>query len=102
MKPRFGHPAVAAFLILLAGGCENLDRMPSAEVFDIRYVTVLPQVITRVNPVYPPGVRRRSTPIEAVVDFVVDEHGQVQMARVVRATSQEFGEAALTAVQQWR
>jgi protein TonB len=103
MKPRFGRPVVGAFLILLAGGCENLSRNPSPEVFDIRYVTVIPQVITRVAPVMPPGFRRRTNmPIEATVDFIVDERGQVQMARVMKADSQEFADAALTAVQQWR
>jgi TonB family protein len=37
-----------------------------------------------------------------LVDFVVDDQGQAQMVRAIKATTPEFGDAAVAAMMQWR
>ena len=109
MIPRgFRWPAVAALLALLVGGCENTSRNPGAayrsstpEVLDVRYLTVLPQVVHRVAPSLPPTVRRRMTSGEVLVDFIVDETGQTLAVHAIRASNPDFGDAAVAAVMQW-
>lgn len=61
-----------------------------------------PVVITRVEPVYPPlAVRMRLQGI-AVVECIIDRHGNVQSVKSIHATHELFRGAAETAVARWK
>lgn len=66
----------------------TLDRNPNARV--------------QSAPQYPYAARANGAEGEVMVEFVVDEHGRVSGARVVRSTDPIFDEAALRAVAKWR
>jgi TonB family protein len=55
----------------------------------------------QVAPAYSEKLRKESPVGEAVIEFVVDREGRCRLARVVSATREEFGWAAVTAVNQW-
>jgi TonB family protein len=62
-----------------------------------------PQPTYRVAPVVPPELREKKVEKgSAVVEFVVDQSGNVIDAYVVSTTHPSFGEAALQAVLQWK
>ncbi len=59
------------------------------------------QPLWRGFPVYPQELKTRELAGEAEVDFVIDRAGRVRLPRVLRATEDAFGWAAMTAVSQW-
>lgn len=65
-------------------------------------VTTAPVAVVQARPVYPPLLRAKRIPGEAVVDFIVDAEGNVRNAIALRSTHPEFGEAAVAAVRQWK
>lgn len=58
--------------------------------------------IYKVQPEYPRSALRQRRSGEVVVEFTVDQDGFTQDHRVVRATSNDFAEAAVAAAQQFR
>ena len=66
----------------------NLDRVPRA--------------LAQIPPRYPAEARMKGLSGEVVVEFNVDESGNVSSVRVVRSSSREFDAAALAAVRKWR
>ncbi len=88
-----GNPAVAELgppLDLAANAYEpnRLDRQPR------------PRMQTR--PIYPFEMRRAGIAGQAVVEFIVDRAGNVQQARAVAATNEEFARAAVQSVAEWK
>ena len=61
-----------------------------------------PEVILQVVPTMPPALDARSVAGGATVEFVISTEGHVTDARVFYATHPEFGEAALSAIRQWK
>lgn len=57
--------------------------------------------VCRVAPTYPPSLRAEAPVGRAVMEFIIDREGSVQLVRVVSATHEAFGYAATTALSQW-
>lgn len=75
---------------------------PQSE-FDLSQVDTQPQLVGRVNPVYPYAARQKNLEGVVVVRFLVDVEGRVTKASVVEANpAQVFEQAALEAVSKWR
>ncbi len=74
----------------------------SDSVIDFYAVEIKPKLIKRVEPEYPDVARRAGLEGDVFVLMVVDEHGNVISAQVVKSTNPIFNEAALKAVRQWK
>ncbi len=61
-----------------------------------------PHKRVQVAPIYPADARKEGRTAEVMVEFVVDEQGAVNRARVVRSTDDAFEVATLQAVGKWR
>lgn len=61
-----------------------------------------PQRLLSVAPSYPAALKSKGARGTATVGFVIDATGVVRVPVVLVATEPDFGEAALTAVKQWR
>jgi TonB family protein len=53
-------------------------------------------------PRYPLSLADKGVPGQAVVDCLIDEHGEVHLPRIVSSTNPEFGYAAVQALRLWR
>ena len=62
----------------------------------------MPEVLRRVQPIYPHMLVSVGLPGSAVVECVVGRDGVIESATVVRATHQLFGAAARDAVMPWK
>jgi protein TonB len=62
---------------------------------------VPPQLISRVNPVYPPAQRAAGTTGSVVLDCTIDDRGRVKEIKVVRGSA-GFVQAAQAAVVNWQ
>jgi len=63
---------------------------------------VLPAPKYQVRPIYPKEMVDQKVRGEVLVDFVVGEDGNVNFAKVIRQTNEQFGEAAVDCVRQWK
>ena len=61
-----------------------------------------PQVVHRVDPVYPENMRGRKPEGAVVLDVVIPEEGIPRVIRVIRSLDWQFDEIAITALKQWR
>ena len=61
-----------------------------------------PSALYRAQPVYPSELKRTGGHGSALVEFIVDEHGNVTKPRVVRASDPAFGQVALDCIMKWR
>lgn len=72
-------------------------------VFDLGDLDQKPQLIHRVQPIYPSEARRKEINGKVILRFVVDRDGHVSDVRVVRAEPEGiFEEKAVEAVRKWR
>jgi TonB family protein len=60
-----------------------------------------PEILYRVNPKYPPDLRKAHATGTVIVDAIIDEEGCVSAAHVLRGAAPGFDAAALEAVMQW-
>lgn len=61
-----------------------------------------PERIVMTTPVYPQALRLQRIKGYAIVSFVIDATGRVRVPVVTGASEAQFGEAALSAVREWR
>lgn len=61
-----------------------------------------PVAVVRIAPRYPHEMHQRNLAGSVTVEFLVTVKGEVKMAKVVSATSPEFGREALLAIEQWK
>lgn len=61
-----------------------------------------PKPLAQPMPVYPAKLQSKAIEGSAAVRFYVDEEGRVRLPEVIEATTQEFADAVLAAVAQWR
>ncbi|MEO6001508.1 MAG: TonB family protein [Opitutus sp.] len=61
-----------------------------------------PRTRSQVAPAYPAAERSAGITGDVVVEFVVDEAGRVQQARIVQSSHPAFESTTLRAVQKWR
>jgi periplasmic protein TonB len=71
-------------------------------VFEPGELDHAPVPISRVSPEYPPLLRVQGADGNAVVDFIVDAHGNVHDAVALSATMPAFGESAVRALTHWK
>ena len=69
---------------------------------DISQIDAAPRAVSQTRPRYPFDLRRSGVGGEVVVDFLVDQDGDVQNAYAFSATNPGFEAAAVDAVSQWR
>ena len=62
----------------------------------------MPQVISRVNPLYPEDARRARVSGIVIVEAEIDQEGNVAWVHVLKPLPNGLGEAAADAVRQWR
>lgn len=62
----------------------------------------VPRARYQSQPVYPPEARNAGLAGEVLVEFLVDEAGNVREPRVIRSSDRVFEESALRAVAHWR
>lgn len=62
----------------------------------------VPALLQSVKPIYPVELANRGVVGKVTVDFYVDEQGTVRMPSVDRDVPPELGEAAVTAIRQWK
>lgn len=97
--------AVFMSLFLVAGCASNTvqDTGVSNEIYDLKDVDAVPVAREpRATPVYPSGLRDKNITGEAILAFVVNAKGNVEQVRVIRASHEQFGQAAKAAVEQWK
>lgn len=82
-----------------SGSGDDVDRGP-VQVGPGR--ATMPEVLARVQPVYPVMLVKIGLRGTATVECIVGRDGTIESARVVRATHALFGEAARDAVLQWK
>jgi periplasmic protein TonB len=75
--------------------------IPLGRIYPVALLDKQPVAIVQAKPQYPFDMRRNGISGQAVVDFIVDAHGNVRNARVEDATAAEFGSSALAAVSKW-
>jgi protein TonB len=72
------------------------------KVFDPSMLDQQPQPRFQAKPQYPFEMRRAGIAGEVVVDFIVDNNGDVQNAFALRSSQREFEAAAVQAVSKWK
>ncbi len=72
------------------------------KVFDPSMLDQQPQARFQAKPQYPFEMRRAGIAGEVVVDFIVDDKGDVQNAFALRSSQREFEAAAVQAVSKWK
>jgi protein TonB len=80
------------------------DFIPTADMVEERPSLLRDGLASTLERYYPTNLRDSRTSGRTVVELIVDENGRVRenSARVVEATHQAFGDAALRAVQRFR
>jgi TonB family protein len=74
----------------------------SGPVYDISKLSQTPKAKFQARPNYPAELRTSGTEGQVVVDFVVDDKGNVQNAFAARSSQREFEAAAVDAVSKWK
>ncbi|MGH7947560.1 MAG: TonB family protein, partial [Opitutaceae bacterium] len=88
--------------IARAEEARQIRKDKSGQVFGISMLDQTPVARFQSRPQYPFEMRRAGISGEVVVDFVVDTNGDVQNARPIRSSQQEFEAAAVQAVSKWK
>lgn len=88
--------------IQIRGEIPKEDVIPGSDVF-IAFEQP-PQLVKRVQPVYPEMARQASVGGKVVVQFYVDKKGDVKQAKIIKADPKGLGfeEAAVDAVLKWK
>ncbi len=78
------------------------NQFKGIEVFDLSKLDQQPVARFQARPQYPFEMRRAGIAGEVVVDFIVDNNGDVQNAFSMRSSQREFENAAIQAVSKWK
>jgi TonB family protein len=97
-----GVPASAAPLLerLALGGAAGIAGV--AGIAGAGELDAALRPLLQVQPVMPTSLRQARAAGSATVDFYVDAQGRVLLPELASASQEDFGWAALTAVNQWR
>ena len=74
----------------------------SPAIYNLSNLNQVPKAISQVPPKYPPELRKAGITGQVVVDFVVAADGTVINAYAASSTREEFEQAAVSAVSQWK
>ncbi|MDX2187083.1 MAG: energy transducer TonB [Opitutaceae bacterium] len=96
--------AVTANLFSVPSGAASSGQVASnvLRVFALAAVDEAPQIVTKVNPLYPRDLKRARVQGEVVLGFVVSPSGEVQQLEVLSSTHPGFERAALASIARWR
>ena len=78
------------------------ETSPASIVCELEELDVKPVPIKRVQPVYPPAMKRLKKRAKVNVEFVISEVGEVVEWKVVKSTNERFNDSAIEAVKQWK
>lgn len=98
LNPSMGD--MSGFSIDLSLDADSLGT--SDIIFDIGDVEEKPVPTRRIEPVYPPTMKRQKINGSVRVEFVVDKNGNVVAPRVVQSSHMEFEKPALDAIRRWK
>jgi TonB family protein len=103
---------VSALLLALIPGCATSPtpanapamstNVPAGPTSQLDHGDQIPRPLVQTGPVYPPALRQQNISGYAVVGFIVDTEGDVRDVRVIQATHEEFGAAAVACVSEWK
>jgi protein TonB len=103
---------VSALLLALIPGCATAPtpattpamstNVPAGPTSQLDLGDQVPRPLVQTMPVYPFALRRQGISGYAVIAFIVDAEGDVREVRVIQATHEEFGAAAVACVSQWK
>jgi TonB family protein len=68
----------------------------------MRDVTKRPSPARAIPPSYPKELKAKGISGEVIVEVIVSENGEITNARVIKATNQQFADAAMAAVVKWK
>lgn len=71
-------------------------------IYEMRDLTTRPQLMTPIEPVYPPELKRAGIQGEVYVEFLIRSDGTTDRVRILESTNQAFEEPTLRAVRRWR
>ena len=88
-------------------GAEDLAMLRREEkkpesIFTLRDLDAMPSPLSRRPPQFPLAAPQAMKKGEAIIEFLIDEEGRVRLPRIVSATDDSFGYAAVQSVAQWR
>ena len=72
------------------------------DIFKIEDLNQKPTARVQPQPAYPYEMSKQGISGEVVVEFIINENGDVIDSRVVRSSNREFAAPALQAVQKWK
>ncbi len=72
------------------------------QVVDLTPDVVRPEIVSRVNPSYPPIAQQKKIEGTVIIGVLISERGDVAEAKVLRGSGYGLNEAALSAVRKWR
>src|SRR6202012_1295390 len=71
------------------------------DLFNIAELDRIPRALYRVVPKVSAKLLTQATGNEVIIEFIVDKHGDVVSAEIVKEPSHELGEVALKSVLKW-
>jgi RNA polymerase sigma factor (sigma-70 family) len=99
LQARMAKPARTRASRTYSGVPRTLIEGP---VFDIVKLDQTPKPKFQAPPIYPADLRKSEVGGTVVVDFVVNDKGEVQNAFALRSTQREFEASAIEAVSRWK
>lgn len=89
--------------ILNPGARQMLDYLEdNPPIASLQELDSIPKPMFQAKPIYPTELLVQKVTGKAVIKYLIDEKGHVQLPEIASATDDNFGWAALTAVSQWR
>lgn len=95
-------PAAMTHVLSVPFEQRYIDQTPAGKEAEADGSNHPPVPIHVVKPTYPESLRLTGIAGEAIVQFVVDDMGQVTAPEITKASHPLFGDRALEAVRQWR
>jgi len=80
------------------GGLESFLEKVETTIYVIAELDQTPKALQQIRPQYPYSLRQQELEGWAIIEWVVDERGNVRSVKVVSCSHSEFGEAAKTAI----
>ena len=81
---------------------KNNGNFQGMKVFNIADLDEQPEYRFRPSPIYPADMNAQRVTGTVLVEFIVDQNGDVQNAYAKTSTRREFESAAVTAVRKWK
>lgn len=80
----------------------NKNELGGLEIFDISDVDSPPKPIKQVAHLFPMEARRRGLGGDVLLEFIVDQRGNVANVRILKSSDMIFEKSAADAIRQWK